>query len=99
MLDFFERGFLATVGVLSTSREKIQEIVDQLVARGQLNTDEAKQLVEKMIKRGQEERETLRGLVRQEVQKVIGELDLASHKDFQVLNDKLDALLKKREQS
>lgn len=95
MFDFFERGFLATVGALSLSREKIQETVDQLVARGELNTDEAKQLVEKMIKRGQEERETIRGLVRQEVQKVIGELDLATHKDFEVLNEKLDALVKK----
>lgn len=95
MFDFFERGFLATVGVLSVSREKVQEIVDQMVARGDLNLDEGKQLVDKMVKRGQEERETMRGLVRQEVQKVVGELDMVSRKDFQVLNDKLDALLKK----
>jgi polyhydroxyalkanoate synthesis regulator phasin len=99
MFDFFERGFLATVGALSLSREKVQEIVDQMVARGELNLDEGKQLVDKMVKRGQEERETMRGLVRQEVQKVVGELDMASRKDFQVLNDKLDALLKKLDQS
>ncbi len=99
MFDFLERGFLATVGVLSVSREKVQEIVDQMVARGDLNLDEGKQLVDKMVKRGQEERETMRGLVRQEVQKVVGELDMASRKDFQVLNDKLDALLKKLDQS
>ncbi len=99
MFDFLERGFLATVGVLSVSREKVQEIVDQMVARGELNLDEGKQLVEKMVKRGQEERETMRGLVHQEVQKVVGELDMVSRKDFQVLNDKLDALLKKLDQS
>ena len=98
MFNFFERGFLATVGVLSVSREKVQEIVDQMVARGELNLDEGKQLVDKMVKRGQEERETMRGLVRQEVQKVVGELDMVSRKDFQVLNDKLDALLKKLDQ-
>ncbi len=99
MFDFFERGFLATVGALSLSREKIQETVDQLVARGELNLDESKQLVDKLVKRGQEERETLRGLVRQEVQKVIGEMDLTSHKDFEVLNQKLDALLKNQKQA
>ncbi len=99
MFDFLERGFLATVGVLSLSREKIQEIVDQAVARGDLNMDEGRQLVDKMVKRGQEERETMRGLVRQEVQKVVGELDLISRKDFQVLNSKLDALLKKLDES
>ncbi len=99
MFDFLERGFLATVGVFSLSRDKIQETVDGLVARGELNLDEGKQLVDKLVKRGQEERETMRGLVRQEVQKVIGELDLASRKDIQALNEKLDAVLKKREPS
>ncbi len=99
MFDFFERGFLATVGVLSLSREKVQEVVDQMVSRGDLNLDESKQLVDKLVKRGQEERETMRGLVRQEVQKVVGELDMVSRKDFQVLNDKLDTLLKKLDQS
>ena len=95
MFDFFQRGFLATVGVLSLSREKVQEVVDQLVARGELNLDEGKQLVDKLVKRGQEERETMRNLVRQEVQKVVGDLDLVSHKDFEVLNEKLDSLLTK----
>ncbi len=99
MLDFFERGFLATVGVLSLSREKVQEMVDQMVSRGELNLDEGKQLVDRMVKRGQEERESMRGLVRQEVQKVVGDLDVASRKDIQALNDKLDALLKKLDQS
>ncbi len=98
MFDFLERGFLATVGVLSLSREKIQETVDQLVARGELNLDEGKDLVDKLVKRGQEERETVRNLVRQEVQKAVSELDLVSHKDFEVLNEKLDALLKKPKQ-
>ncbi len=99
MFDFLERGFLATVGALSLSREKIQETVDQLVARGDLNLDQGKQLVEKLVKRGQEERETMRGLVSQEVKKVIGEMDLVSHKDFEVLNEKLDSLLKKQKAS
>ncbi len=95
MFDFLERVFLATVGVLSLSREKIQEVVDQAVARGELNLDEGKQLVDKLVKRGQEERETMRTLVRQEVQKAVAELDLVSHKDFEVLNEKLDSLLTK----
>ncbi len=99
MIDFLERGFLATVGALSLSREKIQETVDQFVARGELNLDEGKQLVDKLVKRGQEERESIRSLVRQEVQKAMGELELASHKDFEALNAKLDSLLQKEKQS
>ncbi len=99
MLDFFKRGFLATVGVLSISSEKIQEMVDQLVERGELTRDEGKQMVDKLIKRGQEEQARMRELVHQEVQKAVGEIDIATRKDLQALNKKLDALLKKLDQS
>lgn len=95
MFEVFERGFLATVGMLSLSKEKTQEMVDELVRRGELNRDEGKQLVEKMVKRGQEEQDSLRKIVRQEVHIVLKDLDLPGQKDIQVLNEKLDTLLRK----
>jgi polyhydroxyalkanoate synthesis regulator phasin len=99
MFDFFERGFLATVGVLSLSREKTQEMVDKMVERGDLNREEGKQLVDRLIRRGQEEQDTLRKLVRQEVETVTQELDIPTKKDIQALNEKLDLLLEKIEAS
>ncbi len=99
MLDFFERGFLATVGLLSMSRERTQEMVDELVKKGEINRDEGKQLVEKMVRRGEEEQKKLRKLVRQEVEKVLPEMNVASKEDIQTLNAKLDALLEKLEKA
>lgn len=95
MLNFFERGFLATVGMISLSREKTQELVDEMVQRGELNRDEGKQLVDKMVKRGQEEQDRLRNLVRQEVESAMREMNLASRKDIDALNHKLDELVQK----
>jgi len=99
MFKFFERGFLATVGVLSMSREKTQDFVDELVKRGEINREEGKQLVEQMVRRGQEEQENIRKLARQEVQNALRDLDLVTHEDIQKLNEKMDALLKKLEES
>lgn len=99
MFDFFERGFLATVGVLSMSREKTQEFVDELVKRGDINREEGRQLVEQMVRRGQEEQENIRKLTRQEVHNVLRDLNLVTQEDIQQLNEKMDALLKKLEQS
>jgi polyhydroxyalkanoate synthesis regulator phasin len=99
MFPFFVRGFLATVGALSLSRERIEQTVDKLVAQGDLNVGEGKQLVDELVRRGREEQENMRKLVHQEVQKVVGELDLVSHKDFEVLNQKLDAILKEQNPS
>ena len=99
MFEFFERGFLATVGVLSMSREKTQDFVDELVKRGEINREEGKQLVEQMVRRGQEEQENIRKLARQEVQNALHDLDLVTHEDIQKLNEKMDALLMKLEES
>ena len=95
MLEFFERGFMATMGVFSMTRERSQELVDELVKRGEIGRDESKQMVDRLVHRGQEEQERLRTLVRQEVQAAIKELDLPSKSDLQTLNDKLDQLLNK----
>lgn len=98
MSNFFERGFLATVGILSMTREKSQEMVDELIKRGELNREEGKQLVEKIVSRGQEEQEHLRRLVRQEVRAVLTELGIATGADIKALEAKLDAVLQQSEQ-
>lgn len=99
MSNFFERGFLATVGLLSLSREKSQELVDELVKRGDINREEGKHLVERLVSRGQEEQETLRKLVRNEVQAVLKEFNLVTRADLHALEAKIDALTQKIEQS
>jgi len=93
MFEFFERGFLATVGVLSMSREKTQEMVDELVKRGDLNREEGLRLVDKIIQRGQEEQNVVRKLVRQELNNVLTELDLPTKKEFNELSQKIDWII------
>jgi polyhydroxyalkanoate synthesis regulator phasin len=95
MLEFFERGFLATVGVFTMTKERSQELVDEMIRRGELNRDESKQMVDKLVRRGQEEQEKLRQLVRQEVSVAIRELNLATKEDVEALKEKLDKLLSK----
>jgi polyhydroxyalkanoate synthesis regulator phasin len=95
MANFFERGFLATVGVLSMTREKTQEMVDDLIQRGELNRDEGKQLVERMVRRGQKEQESMRNLVRQEVQRALQELEMVRRQDLEALSAKMDLILQK----
>lgn len=98
MLDLFERGFLATLGMLSLSRERVQELVDQMVERGELKREDSKQMVDKLVKRGQEEQNAVQKLVRQEVHKAMQDMDLVTRQDVLDLNARLDLLLKKLEQ-
>jgi len=94
MKKLIERSILAGIGLLSLTREKSQEFVDELVKRGEVRHDESKDLVEHLVKRGEEEREAMSRLVRDDVATVMNELDIVTKKDIQNLANKIDALSK-----
>ncbi len=95
MRELMERGILASVGIMSLTREKAQTVVDELVKRGEVKRDESKGLVDRLVERGDEERGNFRKMVREELGKVAHELNLATRDDLQALEKKVDALLQK----
>ena len=94
MRTMIERILFTGIGLISLTREKAHEIVDDLVQRGEVQRDEAKDLVDRLVKRGEEERDAMRRLVRDDVSTVMNELDLVTKKDIQKLSNKIDALSK-----
>ncbi|GAW91815.1 phasin family protein [Calderihabitans maritimus] len=92
MLEWLRKGFLLGLGAMSLTREKAEQLVEDLVKKGQVSTDEAKQFVEQLVERGREEREQLRGTVQSEVQKVRDELGLVTRKELEELEARVKAL-------
>lgn len=97
MKNLIKRSVLAGVGLLSLTREKAQEYVDELVEKGEARREDANDLVERLTKRGEEERKSMRKLVRDEVSNVMSELGVATQKDMQDLGKKIDTLNKEDE--
>jgi polyhydroxyalkanoate synthesis regulator phasin len=95
MRDIVERGLLASLGILSLTREKAQAMVDELVKRGEVRRDDSKGLVDRLVQRGEEERGSFRKLIHEEVAKVAHELNLATRADLQALEKKVEALSQK----
>jgi polyhydroxyalkanoate synthesis regulator phasin len=91
MKSLLEKGFLAGIGLLSMTREKAQEVIEELTHEGELQKNEVKQWVDQLSDRGEEERQALRKLVRDELKKVLDEMGLATKDDIQKLLDKRDA--------
>ncbi len=93
MANFFERGFLATVGLVSLTQERSQALVEEMVRRGEVSREESKRVVDELFKRGQEERRNLHEMVREEVNKVLAEKDVAAKDDLDKLMEKIDILV------
>ncbi|MCS7300962.1 MAG: hypothetical protein NZ556_05340 [Fimbriimonadales bacterium] len=95
--ELLEQGMLMGLGAVSLTRETAQNLVDEMVKRGQAQREEASEMVEQLLKRGEKERNALRRLIREEVQEVLKELQLPTHADMRTLERKLDAILQKLE--
>ena len=88
MKSLLEKGFLAGIGLLSMTREKAQEVIEELTHEGELQKNEVKQWVDELSDSGEEERQALRKLVREEMKKVLDEIGLATKEDIQKLLEK-----------
>jgi len=95
MKTLIGRSVLASIGLLSLTREKAQEFVDGLVEQGETKREDAKGLVDRLARRGEEERAAMRKLIHDEVSTAMGEMGLVTQKDIQELSASIDALNKK----
>ncbi len=87
-----EKSMLLGLGVLTLTRDKIAQAVNNLVEEGDVKAEEAPSIIDKLVSRGEEEREELRKLVRDELEKRRAYAPIATHKDIEVLNQKIDDL-------
>ncbi len=90
MTSLFEKGFLVGMGLLSMTREKAQQVIEELSHEGEVQKGEMKQWVDQLSSRGEEERQALRKLIRDEVKKVLDETGVATKEDIQKLLEKKD---------
>ena len=51
----FERTFLAGMGAAALTKDRIQELVEELVSKGQMNAEEGREVVERLVARSREE--------------------------------------------
>ncbi len=88
MKTLLEKGLLAGIGLLSMTREKAQEILDELGQEGEAQKSEVKKWVDELASRGEEERDALRKIIRDELKKALDEMGVATKEDIQKLMEK-----------
>ncbi|MBN1231524.1 MAG: hypothetical protein JXA19_06655 [Anaerolineales bacterium] len=96
-MSIFERSVLAGIGLLSITQEKAVKFVDELVKEGEIRKEDAKGLIDKLVRQGEEQRTNLGNLFSEEIEKAMKKANLATKKDINELNKKIEALLKDKE--
>lgn len=90
MKDLFEKSLHFGLGVFGYSRDKLEEVVDDMVKRGKLEEDKAQDLVDELVKKGEEERKDMEAYISQEVDRIMDK-DYAKKEDIrQIIREELE---------
>lgn len=91
--DFGKKMFYFGLGLAAVTKEKIEELVNELVKTGEIKQQEMGSIKEKLLERAEEEKRELLNLIRTQVKAVADELGFVTRDEI----DRLKRQLKKLE--
>jgi polyhydroxyalkanoate synthesis regulator phasin len=92
MLDILKKTWLLGLGLASMTSEKIEELVDDLIKRGEVAEKDRSKAVDDLFRRMREEQEKLGKTVREYVKKTVHDMGLPTRDEFLTLKERVDAL-------
>lgn len=85
IFDVFEQVFLLGLGAASLTKEKADQAVDDLIARGRLSREEGRRLAHDIAERGAKEKETVRSMMAEEARRALDSIEVATKDDVRRL--------------
>ena len=95
--SLLRKTVLAGLGIYSLTKEKAQEIVDDLIKRGELSKDEGPKFVKAVMEKADEEINYLKKLVDKQVDQALSKVIPSYENEFKKLNQKIDKLTREIE--
>lgn len=93
-MDAIRNILLAGLGAVGYSQDKLKEVVNGLIEKGQLTKDQGEKVISEWVERGKEEREKISEKVEGEVQNIVQKLPVVSREEFDALAARVEALEK-----
>jgi polyhydroxyalkanoate synthesis regulator phasin len=90
--DVIERTFLAGMGAAAVTKDRIQELVEELVTKGQMNADEGREVVDRLVARSRDEARSVLKKADSSLHAAYKELGLGSRGDLEDLLMRVEQL-------
>lgn len=95
MIDLIKKAMFTGIGMLSLSKDKVEEIARDFMDKGKLSEKEGERLVDDLLKKSEESRQELKKQIEEQVQALLEKMDLASKKDLAAIRTELDDIKSK----
>jgi polyhydroxyalkanoate synthesis regulator phasin len=81
-MDIIRKTMLLGLGLISLTKEKAEGVVDDLVKRGEVASEDRYKVVDSLLKEAEKQEEELTRKMTKSVQKVVADLGLPTKKDM-----------------
>ena len=92
MANIIEDSINFGMGLFAYSREKIEELVEKMVAKGEVQRKDAESFAADLIKKGEMQREELSRMVKDEVRRTLQDIGLTQ--DARLTKDDIRAVIR-----
>ena len=96
MESLLGKFLLSGLGVLVLTQEKIEQLLEELTKKGEIAQGRNKKLLTEIIEKGEEKRKEIEGKIRDKVEKVLSQMNVATKDDIRKLEKRIEVLEKKR---
>ena len=90
--ELIERTFLLGVGAAALSKDRIQDVVEEYVRRGELSGEEGRDMVDRLMSRSREEARSAMKKADSSLQSAFREMGLVNKKDVEDIDFRLRQL-------
>ena len=95
MQDLLKKALSLGFGALLVSKDKIEDVVNELVNKGELGQKEGKNLVNELIEKGEASVNEVEGKIEKIVKSVTEKLDLPSRKELNEIKSEIEQIKEK----
>ena len=92
MADVLKKGLLAGIGVFSLTKERAEELVDELVKRGEVSKEEKAKVVKELVDKAEARSMELAKKIDIQVKKAVTKMKTSKEEEIQSLTEKIDQL-------
>jgi polyhydroxyalkanoate synthesis regulator phasin len=92
MNEMMKKALSLGVGVTLASKERMESFVEEMVKKGELAPNDSKEWISSLMEKGEKERQEWMGIIREQLQKLLLELNVAAKQDIERLEKRIAAL-------
>ena len=93
-MDFFKKSVLFGLGVFDLTKEKAENLVDEMIKRGEMTQSDKAKAVKELLKGHDERMEKLKKKIDESVEKVTAKVKGKEKEELAKLQKKIDELTK-----